>query len=149
MQSRDRGDYYALKKVKRRPRLRRKPNIFSQETAMVAREGPKPDFNLVWPSGYGVEIASIRSSLNNIWDTVDRNAPKASKSFDMHLIEDDGINCFVILKLLHTPVCFVADEVDASDVLSVTVDSQADVDAVLNEISKIIPQGIQVNGAHV
>ncbi len=102
------------------------------------------DLELRWPSGLGVEIGTLKANTQELWNAVAAPGSHGPKGFVMHSVTDDGVDGIVILELTQSPISFVPDETNRSNLLSVVADSEYDPTKIFTALSRILPEKFEL-----
>ena len=80
---------------------------------------------LVWPSGRGDEIGTVRGDADTLWSII--QSAGSAHDLVMHDVDDDGARSLILIGLASSPVCLTAEPELPSGWLSVIADATADV----------------------
>ena len=85
----------------------------------------KVAYMLVWPSGRGDEIGTVRGDADTLWSII--QSAGSAHDLVMHDVDDDGARSLILIGLASSPVCLTAEPELPSGWLSVIADATADV----------------------
>lgn len=118
-------------------------SILEELESPVSSETETSDHSIVWPSGHGHEIGTVKASIGEILLFFMTNYKKIRQK--VHFINDDGVTACVFRGLKEGPVTFVADETGQSNLLSIVADSDADVQTVRGALKRIFGTKVKLS----
>lgn len=126
------------------PRVTVKPIGRNALAAVEVVERRAPPLDLTWPSGEGIEVATLPGSLDRIWAQITANVVLVGRDLSLYEIDDDGLDAVVLTGLPDGPVSFVSDPELAPGLLSVIADAEADLDRLGTALSVLTETDIQL-----
>ena len=101
---------------------------------------------LVWPSGRGDEVGTVRGDPDSLWALAQKNGATAPFSVVMHDVVEDGARALIFVGLVPTPVCLTQEPELSSGRLSVIADIAADVAPIRAALVRLFGDRVEMAG---
>lgn len=101
---------------------------------------------LVWPSGRGDEVGTVRGDPDTLWAIAKKNGTSAPFDLVMHDVTEDGARSLIFVGLVPSPVCLTQEPELPAGRLSVIADIGADVGAVRKTLVRLFGDRVEMAG---
>ena len=106
----------------------------------------RTEYSLVWPSGRGDEVGTVRGDPDSLWAMARKNGTSVPFDVVMHDVTEDGARSLIFVGLVPTPICLTQEPELPAGRLSVIADIGADVAPIRAALVRLFGDRVEMAG---